>query len=455
MKFWIATALVFLVSGTAQAQAPWPGQCPAGVASTAIGCQPAAVTPSPTDLIQGWQVGQSPRSRPFQVQQLFTGAAPAAAFASPPSIGNILPNTGAFTTLSASGNATVGGSLQVGAGVSPPTGGISARGVIINPIAFPISGGFAAQVFSTSTAMSGIITGNGTNGWNSINVASDNLAMSGVSPALTDLQINHNFGGASWSGARVGMQINFLQTADINLGAGGGLAGAVGGIGAGVTLNHTFGGTGLTRSTAAGAGTAMNPYFVMASGYTNGGGGSGMEVDVSGRAGATFISKSGIAIVLDGVDAVQGVLNDTAFVFANQAIQGIGRGWKALISTGVFNGYFPVATDGAFWVIAPNATGDTLVVNKGLSWANGTFTTSAIETPGFVLDGSGNITSPSISNGSTGLTVGATGSKLGFYGATAIIKATPVGACAGNTGCQALRDALGNLGFIVTGSITN
>ena len=45
--------------------------------------------------------------------------------------------------------------------------------------------------------------------------------------------------------------------------------------------------------------------------------------------------------------------------------------------------------------------------------------------------------------------------RLGFYGTTPIVKATPVGACAGNTGCQALRDALGNLGLINTGSISN
>lgn len=47
------------------------------------------------------------------------------------------------------------------------------------------------------------------------------------------------------------------------------------------------------------------------------------------------------------------------------------------------------------------------------------------------------------------------GGTLGFYAATPIVKATPVGACASNTGCQALRDALGNLGLINTGSITN
>lgn len=54
-----------------------------------------------------------------------------------------------------------------------------------------------------------------------------------------------------------------------------------------------------------------------------------------------------------------------------------------------------------------------------------------------------------------GITIAAATTKLGVYGATPIAKATPVGACAGNTGCQALRDALGNLGLIATGSITN
>jgi hypothetical protein len=56
----------------------------------------------------------------------------------------------------------------------------------------------------------------------------------------------------------------------------------------------------------------------------------------------------------------------------------------------------------------------------------------------------------------TGLSIMPTaGGKIGLYGATPIVKAMPVGACAGNTGCQALRDALGNPGAINTGSISN
>lgn len=53
------------------------------------------------------------------------------------------------------------------------------------------------------------------------------------------------------------------------------------------------------------------------------------------------------------------------------------------------------------------------------------------------------------------ITIASATDKLALYGGTPIVKATPVGACAGNTGCQALRDALGNLGAINTGSITN
>jgi hypothetical protein len=56
---------------------------------------------------------------------------------------------------------------------------------------------------------------------------------------------------------------------------------------------------------------------------------------------------------------------------------------------------------------------------------------------------------------SDGITVGSGSGKLAFYGATPIVKATPSGACAGNTGCQALRGALVNLGFINGGSISD
>lgn len=55
----------------------------------------------------------------------------------------------------------------------------------------------------------------------------------------------------------------------------------------------------------------------------------------------------------------------------------------------------------------------------------------------------------------TSVVLGKNAGTLGFYGGSAIAKATPTGACAGSTGCQALRDALANLGLINASGITN
>jgi len=46
-------------------------------------------------------------------------------------------------------------------------------------------------------------------------------------------------------------------------------------------------------------------------------------------------------------------------------------------------------------------------------------------------------------------------SRLGFYGARPIARPTPSGSCAGNSGCQTLRDTLGQLGLIDPRSISN
>lgn len=63
--------LLLLISASVNAQT-WPGQCPSGTLASAIGCQPEAVSPQPTDLILGWQIGQSPHTRAFQLQQIIT-----------------------------------------------------------------------------------------------------------------------------------------------------------------------------------------------------------------------------------------------------------------------------------------------------------------------------------------------------------------------------------------------
>lgn len=68
---------------------------------------------------------------------------------------------------------------------------------------------------------------------------------------------------------------------------------------------------------------------------------------------------------------------------------------------------------------------------------------------------SANFTVDTWDNGGTLLVANGTSRKLAFYSGSGTAKQTPTGACAGNTGCQALRDALGTLGLINTGSISN
>ncbi len=129
-------------------------QCAGGLLSNC----PAAVDLLPTDLVYGWQNGQVPHSRAMTVLQL-GNAASTANFASPPPIGNVVPNTGAFTNLTASGsvtgatgaftNLTVTGTIS-GAGITanfaspPPIGNVA-----------PNTGAFTTGVFSGNVDLTG------------------------------------------------------------------------------------------------------------------------------------------------------------------------------------------------------------------------------------------------------------------------------------------------------------
>lgn len=86
-------------------------QCAGGLLSNC----PAAVSPQTNDLVYGWQPGQTPHSRSFTLTQIGT-AVVTIPFASPPPLGNVTPNTGAFTSLSATGAATVNGNVVFGNG---------------------------------------------------------------------------------------------------------------------------------------------------------------------------------------------------------------------------------------------------------------------------------------------------------------------------------------------------
>lgn len=120
-------AVAGLLIGTAQAtppNTPWSGQCSATDPPSVIGCQPQAETPIGTNLLLVWEIGQHPKTRALQVQQVLNAGLPVTAttgaFSSNVTITGSLgvtgPTTlGALTAASSaiSGNATVGGSFDV------------------------------------------------------------------------------------------------------------------------------------------------------------------------------------------------------------------------------------------------------------------------------------------------------------------------------------------------------
>ena len=170
--------------------------------------------------------------------------------------------------------------------------------------------------FLQNAAISGTASLSGLNGFNQWNVSSDVAALS--NQLLFHTAINYNFGGGAFTGDR-GVLINLLQT---GAAAGTSSAGGIEGIHVSTTTTNTFGGTN-TGPGAAGAVTAANFYFRMASGSVNMLGGGGMEIDVEADTGATYQLATG-CLVLSKASLVPGAaLNNVAFrVGAQSGSQG-------------------------------------------------------------------------------------------------------------------------------------
>jgi hypothetical protein len=309
------------------------------------------------------------------------------------------------------------------------------------------------KALNINTNLTGSTTGDGIAGWNNIVVNADTLSLSTPAAIVSDFSILHNFGGIGFFGPRLGQLILMNQTGAV-AGTPGVFANIIVAQQLSVTLSNSFGGTGVTPTTAAGFATALNPFLTFTSGYTNGGGGSGMEIDVQPMAGSSFLDLAGILVQRTDLGAAQGARDDSAIVIGYGVSQASGKGFKTILGVGAVYTHWPLDPLGTI-INAASGAGGTLLAAAGIDFSAVTFSTAFLKSAGFLVDGTGDITAPKIDNGSTGLTVAAASSKLGLYGATPIVKATPAGACAGNTGCQAVRDALGNLGLIATGSITN
>lgn len=140
---------------------------------------------------------------------------------------------------------------------------------------------------------------------------------------------------------------------------------------------------GVLPATPMGAVFGVNPVGRLEAGATGFLNVSAGEFNTKIAAGASALVKTGIQIVSESGDAVQGTQYDAALSLSNMAGA---VGWKNGILFSPANGADPVATSGSLISVSGSAT-----VNKGIDFGSYSFTTSAIETPGFSVGPTGNV----------------------------------------------------------------
>jgi hypothetical protein len=260
---------------------------------------------------------------------------------------------------------------------------MSAEIANIGGINVPMGGAEPTPILNITAGLNGTVTGTGVTQWNNISVSADTAS---VPNAMADLATNHNFGGVGFSGGRIGFLANMVQTGAVS-GTPGVFGNVVSGIQSSVTLNNSFGGSGTTPSTAAGYATGFNPYLSFSSGFTNGGGGSGEEIDVGTASGASFMDAIGLLVTrLD--NGSQGARADAGVVIGG-ATPSAGHGWKTGISFGYGAG--DPGIDPAGTMIGVDA-GSGLTVANGLDFSAMTFSGNFLKSAGFSVGGTGAVT---------------------------------------------------------------
>lgn len=205
------------------------------------------------------------------------------------------------------------------------------------------------------------------------------------------LLLNHIISGAAEKGGRVTLN------ASININ------GATGNAAAGINPNYVCAGfygaatvnDGGISGTPSGQLYGFNPNIFLGASATYWSGIIGGEINIAVKSGASVSHKVGLQIVPTTADAVAGDLTDAGLVISNQTAAGSGSpGWSCGIQFGNYNGYNPIAADGT--LIGAQVHGDGVgkvgTVTNGVDLTKFNFTGNAFSSPGFSVDGSGNIT---------------------------------------------------------------
>jgi hypothetical protein len=262
----------------------------------------------------------------------------------------------------------------------------------------------------------------------------------------TGFHIVHNYGGAQASGGRIGLTLQLYQTPGFATpgGAGSRYNNQRIGVNSSVRAGENAGGTAATLGGASGAVYGLNSYSKLfgpgIGGYVTGATNffelCGYNLNISAGAGSSVAVKHALTIDPLADDQVQGSVEDACI---QMGMQPGAIGWKNQIAMGNMSGSWPLDSTSNIWGTYRGVAVRAMQANYGLNWKDIAFTTALIAAPGFVVDGSGNLSSGALVVNTSGNTT-TIDAKLLHVTATAIASSPTAGWTPG----MGLYDVSGN-----------
>ena len=312
-----------------------------------------------------------------------TTTAPTTLLNTPCAAGVVLVGGGVGLAPGCAGNATIPGTLGVGASASGQLGVYNASGwsTTANPYLYAHS-----HIYGTVTSGQAFA--------NIIAVDADGLdPTTGSGPGgAVDLYVGHTITGGA-KGGRTALEVLLNQTTATTLAQHDYYAAL------GATANVAYnvgGGAGTEKGNVAGA----NFQAVANSGATHYVVLNSLELDIALASGASALYKDGLKVVQNASDALHGSIGDFGIGVANQAA-GTAPGWNVGFAFGAPEGWWPITSTGTM-IGTYSATiggGPSMAAALGIDFSAVTFSTGAFKSTGFLVDGSGNLTAASFTAG--------------------------------------------------------
>ena len=240
-----------------------------------------------------------------------------------------------------------------------------------------------AQIFNNGLNVSSLgtsfLSGLSSNNFNTISVT-DSLDASANGNVADCLAVFHGVGGSTAKGARQAFQSTMYlnsPTSSSNTNrfyvAGTFVASSIG--------TGDGGGSGTEKGTI----STINPVATLSATSVYMDEINCGECDISCAAGASVLNKYGWKVVQLATDQVAGSVNDAAFLASNASGA---VGWSSIFQIGDVTNQFPLTSGGSILVLKGSPT-----FASGIDLSNAaSITTAAFKSPGFIVDGGGDLT---------------------------------------------------------------